>query len=201
MLEILAKQFRKPEGLLGRIVGRIMSFDNRKINTWTLNRLQIKPGDIILEIGFGPGAAIEDMFKRQRNLRIDGIDLSHDMLKVASTRNLDALKKKKLRLFEGDLLEIEEDFYQYDKVVSVNNYPLWKDKQSTLKRIYQLMKNNGVIAITVQPREEDASRKKTFAHAHEIEQALYLAGFRNISVKFKKIAPELTVCVTAVCKK
>jgi cyclopropane fatty-acyl-phospholipid synthase-like methyltransferase len=201
MLETLAKQFRKPGGLLGRLAGKIMFFENRKINLWTIDRLTIKPGDYILEVGFGPGYAIEEMLQKQGNLKIDGIDVSETMVRTAQARNEKAVHKGKLKLYQKAIEDYNQKQYRYDKVISVNNYPLWKNKKKSLDRIHQLMKDGGKIAITVQPREEDASREKTYAHAFQIEQGLLYAGFRNISVHFKKVKPELTVCVTAVCSK
>jgi cyclopropane fatty-acyl-phospholipid synthase-like methyltransferase len=154
-----------------------------------------------LEIGFGPGYAIEEMFQQHQNLKIDGIDLSETMLEAAYARNKKAAQRGRLKLYQGTIEEFHQQLYRYDKVISVNNYPLWKNKKKSLIRIHQLMKEGGKIAITVQPREEDASREKTFSHAVQIEQDLFYAGFRDISVKFKKVKPELTVCVTGVCKK
>lgn len=201
MLETIAKQFRKPVGILGKLAGLVMSFENRKINRWTIDRLKVKPGDHILEVGFGPGYAIEEMLQQYTNVKIDGVDVSEAMLEAARIRNEKAIDKGRLDLYQEDVADYHQPDYQYDKVISVNNYPLWKNKRKSLMRIHQLMKDGGKIAITVQPREEDASREKTFSHASQIEQDLCYAGFRDISVKFKKVKPELTVCVTGVCKK
>lgn len=201
MLGALAKQFRNPDGLLGRFAGLVMFFENRKINRWTIDRVGIQPGDHILEVGFGPGYAIEEMFQRYGNLKVDGIDLSETMLHAALAKNEQAARSGTLRLFHGDVADFRENLSHYNKVISVNNYPLWKNKRKSLIRIHQMMHNGGKIAITVQPREEDASREKTFSHAVQIEQDLFYAGFREISVQFKKVRPQLTVCVTAICKK
>lgn len=201
MLETLAKQFRKPEGILGRLAGMVMFFENRKINRWTIDRIAVQPGDYILEVGFGPGYAIEELLKRYRNLKIDGLDVSETMLSTARSKNERAVESGRLKLYQGEIEDFSQNRSQYDKVFSVNNYPLWKNKKKSLIRIHQMMKDGGRIAITVQPREEDASREKTFAHAVQIEQDLFYAGFRDISVKFKKVKPELTVCVSGVCKK
>ncbi|WP_419881052.1 class I SAM-dependent methyltransferase [Peribacillus sp. B-H-3] len=201
MIEILAKQFRRPDGLLGRLAGKIMLFENRRINRWTIDLLNIKPGDYLLEIGFGPGYAIKEIFRRHHNVKIDGIDVSVSMTKEAEKRNSKNAEEGRLQLYSGDVSDFKQDLYRYDKVFSVNNYPLWKNPKKELIRIHHLMKDGGTIAITVQPREEDASREKALSHAIEIEQALFHAGFRSISVKFKKIRPQLTVCVTAHCKK
>lgn len=45
MFELLAKQFEKPEGIFGKLAGKIMYFENRKINKWTIRKLNIKRRD------------------------------------------------------------------------------------------------------------------------------------------------------------
>ena len=201
MFELFAKQFRNPEGLLGKLAGKVMARDNQEINRWTIDRLHIQPGDQILEIGYGPGMAMAYMFKTYKRIRIDGVDISSQMAEEAGKRNAEFAEKGKLRLFQGEIYDAEQELSQYDKVISVNNYPLWKHKKRCLSVIHHVMKEGAVIAMTVQPREEDASKEKTFAHAREMERDLFQAGFRNISVKFRKFQPELTVCITAECRK
>jgi hypothetical protein len=54
-------QFKKPHGMLGVLAGAIMAnrHSNIERNEWTLEQLTLKPSDRLLEIGFGPGIAIE----------------------------------------------------------------------------------------------------------------------------------------------
>lgn len=54
-----ALQFGKPEGLNGSIAGKLMASTGAEKNKWTISLLNIQPSDNVLEIGFGPGVAIE----------------------------------------------------------------------------------------------------------------------------------------------
>lgn len=56
---IFAAQAGRPSGLLGRVMGRIMGWHNQPDNEWTISLLKIQPTDHVLEIGFGPGRAIQ----------------------------------------------------------------------------------------------------------------------------------------------
>ncbi len=58
-------QFAHPKGLLGRFVGIILALKNRERNAWTISTLDIQPDDQVLEIGFGPGQAIQEIAKTQ----------------------------------------------------------------------------------------------------------------------------------------
>ena len=47
--------FKKPEGFLGSIAGKLMATVGAEKNKWTLFLLNVNNGDNVLEIGFGPG--------------------------------------------------------------------------------------------------------------------------------------------------
>ncbi|UPK37828.1 hypothetical protein IVB18_11310 [Bradyrhizobium sp. 186] len=49
----IAEQGRKPSGLLGRIVARVMAKETAGENEFALELLQLRPEDAVLEIGCG----------------------------------------------------------------------------------------------------------------------------------------------------
>ncbi len=60
--KVVVEQFGKPHGFLGRMAGWIMAWrpSNRERNHWTVDLLNIQSGDRFIEIGCGPGIALED---------------------------------------------------------------------------------------------------------------------------------------------
>ena len=62
----ISRQFGKPSGFFGKLAGFIMSHRSSNIERikWGISLLNIQPTDIILEIGFGPGLAINMMSKK-----------------------------------------------------------------------------------------------------------------------------------------
>lgn len=197
MFSSFSKQFEEPAGLPGKIAGKIMSIENRSINKWTLDLLTLQDQECLLEVGYGPGFSIESAFAQFPSLQLDGVDLSETMKQAAERRNKELIEDKKVRLFVGDIASFHID-KQYDKVFSVNNYPLWTDRKKGLLAIHILMKKGGKVAITVQPREKDADEGKTKQLARTIRQDLEEAGFSGAAIHYKDAFPVLTVCVTAV---
>ncbi len=195
-MEIMDRQFERPRGILGKLAGIIMNLENRKINKWTIQHLKPKTGDIILEIGYGPGYAIKKLVDSKKGVVLHGIDLSANMEKMAAKKNSEAVEKGNVQLYSGDISEFTGSC-QYDKVYTVNNYPLWEKKENSLQRIHHLLKDGGKIVITVQPREDDADAAKTRKLGKIIHKDLERAGFHSIDIHFKKVRPVLTVCVTA----
>ena len=61
--KFVVSQFGKPEGLFGKLAGFIMSTrpSNIERSDWGISLLDIQSTDNVLEIGFGPGIAIQKM--------------------------------------------------------------------------------------------------------------------------------------------
>lgn len=198
MMKSFKKHFSKPDGILGMIAGKIMALENRKLNAWTVSLLGIKSHDQILEIGYGSGMCMERILKVYTNVNIDGVDVSETMRKQASKRLEDKIVNQQVNLMAGDIEEVTLPYQAYDKIITVNNYTIWDHPKKGLENVFRALKSNGKIAITMQPREENASSAKTRMFAKRIFNDLTNCGFSNINIHYKRIRPELAVCVTAV---
>ncbi|HAQ07303.1 MAG TPA: class I SAM-dependent methyltransferase, partial [Bacillus bacterium] len=191
MIDSLAKQFEKPKGLLGKLAGSIMYFENRKINKWSIQKLQIQKRDRILEIGYGPGYGIKTMMSKNRWISVDGIDLSEKMYAEAVKRNKEWIENGRVSLEIGDVANYQPE-QSYHKILSVNNYPLWKNPKQSLIHLYNLLENKGRIVLTVQPREEGASDSTAKGLGNRMKQDLFDCGFRKPEVSFLRVRPVLT---------
>ncbi|MCY8728131.1 class I SAM-dependent methyltransferase [Bacillus inaquosorum] len=193
MINMLSKKFSKPKGVFGMIAGYIMAAENRTLNQWTIDQLGITRGDSILEVGFGPGYCMQQVLKREKDVDLHGIDVSEVMLKLAARR----VKSKPVRLIQGSVETFPLTDSFYNKVISVNNYTIWNDQTKGVKQIYRALKPGGKAAITMQPREADASPEKTKSFGKQMIADFKAAGFEDIELQFKNIKPELSVCATA----
>ncbi|CAN2253912.1 class I SAM-dependent methyltransferase [Bacillus vallismortis] len=193
MMNMLSKTFSKPKGIFGMIAGYIMAAENQTLNQWTIDQLGVTRGDSILEVGFGPGYCMQQMLKREKDIRLDGIDVSETMMKLAAR----SVKSKGVRLMQGNIETFPLTDSFYDKVISVNNYTIWNDQTKGVKQIYRALKPGGKAAITMQPREADASPEKTKSFGKQMIADFKAAGFEDIDIQFKNIKPELSVCATA----
>ncbi|WP_257140953.1 class I SAM-dependent methyltransferase [Bacillus sp. AFS015802] len=194
----MQKQFKRPNGILGWFVGKVMEFDNRKINNWSIKQLSIKNGERILEVGYGPGYCIKRISNRFPDTLVDGVDISETMKETAQSKNHKAIEKGKVRLFVKDITRFELDNVQYDRIFSVNNYPLWNDRKKSLSHLYKMLKKEGTLLITVQPRGDEETDSRARRYGDEIAQSLQEAGFKDITLSYKHVKPALTVCVKCV---
>jgi SAM-dependent methyltransferase len=99
------RQFHHPKGVLGRLAGWIIA--NRPSNIersrWTVNLLNLQPTDHVLEIGFGPGLAIQQVARLVPTGHVVGIDHSALMVQQAGRRNQAAIEARLVDLKLGSL--------------------------------------------------------------------------------------------------
>ncbi len=155
----LVDQFRRAAGALGWLAGRVMAErrSNRARNLWTLDLADIQPGDRVLEIGFGPGFALQEVCRRLDRGRAVGLDHSAAMLQMASKRNRDAISSGKLSLLLGaaeglaghSAPALNEHF---DCIYAVNVVFFWDEPQPVLAALAARLAPEGALFLTFQPR-------------------------------------------------
>lgn len=143
----MAQQARRPNGLFGKLFGFSMSRINRQANAWTLEQLAVAPADDVLEIGYGPGQAIELLTGMVTEGRICGIDFSETMLQQASARNANAIDDGIVELLVGDAATLPYQDASFDKVFCVNVIYFWPQPQEQLSQILRVLKPGGTLAI------------------------------------------------------
>src|SRR3979490_276212 len=89
LMRPLFEQFARPSGWLGRIAGSLMA-KGADDDRWLVDLLDVQPEDRVLEVGFGPGVAIELIAARATRGLVTGVDSSHVMVRQAPNRNVHA---------------------------------------------------------------------------------------------------------------
>jgi protein-L-isoaspartate O-methyltransferase len=90
---VLRRMFGRPQGALGRLGGLIMARTNADCAAWVAELLEIEPGDSVLEVGFGPGIAIQRVSELAPAGNVAGIDQSREMVEQAYRSKTTALTK------------------------------------------------------------------------------------------------------------
>ena len=116
-------QFSNPRGTYGRIAGRIMSTRQTNVtrNAWIAEILNPPPGAHILEIGHGPGLAIEHLVPTIGDGHITGLELSPLMSQTAARRNRDAVRTGVVDFRIGDSSNPPPDLHSLDIIFGVNS--------------------------------------------------------------------------------
>jgi SAM-dependent methyltransferase len=193
------RQFHQPTGIPGRVVGWIMA--NRPSNIersrWTVDLLSLQPTDHVLEIGFGPGLAIQLVARLVPRGRVVDIDHSALMVRQARRRNRAAIETGLVDLRVGGLDLLPRLGATFDTVFSVNVLQFLRDRSEALLRIRAVLKPHGLFATTVQPRQRGAIAADAHAFGHDLSKELIQAHFREVTVKKLDLKPVPAICVLA----
>src|SRR3989344_6745883 len=184
----LALQLRTPQGAAGEEVGKVMAQFNAEAIAWTLEQLEVKPADRILEIGFGPGEAIAALVPLIPHGFIAGIDHSETMLTMAMERNADAIAKGHvaLRLGKADALPYENN--SFDKIFAVNVFHFWPDPSRELAECVRVLKPGGrVLFYITHPSSWLKGLQETGVfiarEPEDVEKIFRDVGLRNVTSK------------------
>ena len=186
--EVLDSQHRCPSGEMGRTIGEEMARDHLPENLWTISRLNPQPTDHILEIGFGPGVAIQELLKRVTDGRIAGVDLSETMATEASKRNAEAIQAGRADLRYGEAAELPFADASFDKAFSIHSIYFWAQPLAAFRELARILKPGGLLVITMLPKEkwppnvagsalEVGTPECTPYSGRELEEMMSEAGF------------------------
>lgn len=187
----LAAQLRCPTGADGMELGRHLATTNKEPNDWALQLADVEGTDTVLEIGFGPGVALEGAVKRTVGI-VHGIELSQVMVNMASERNAEVIKNGKMILRQGDSEHLPYDEDMFDKVLCVNVLYFWEDPVQHLSEIHRVLKDDGFLVLvfleaeTWLPGLRESGLFKPYT-AEEVEALAEEAGFTGISIQRKTL--------------
>lgn len=188
MLKRIHSQFAHPEGWVGRLVGVILAWKNRERNAWALSMLDIQPEDQVLEIGFGPGQAIQEAAKLTPKGFVAGIDLSEVMVVQASQRNAAAIRSGHVLLQKGAESPLPFEDSEFTKAFAVNSLQFWSNPDAGLQEVRRVLKPGGRVAIIIQPMWAK-TEEEVRAVGEKLELQLKQAGFRQVRLETRRIRP------------
>ena len=153
---LLMRMFGRPEGLLGRLGGVILARGNRKFAEEIVAFLEIEPSDKVLEIGFGPGVAIELLAGATSGGTVAGVDVSQEMVEQAAARNAAAIGTGKVVLRRGTVERMPFEDDAFDLALAINSMQVWPDVDAGLREIRRVLRPGGRIALAFTPRSGQA---------------------------------------------
>lgn len=191
MKKYLASQFGNPRGAVGHLAGHIMARRNVERNRWVVDLLGLEPDHNVLEIGFGPGLAIQAASNRIVAGKILGIDHSKVMLRQATRRNIDAIRAGKVKLVRCSIDDMDLKGRTFDRAFAINATMFWHEPVEQIRRIRDFLKPRGRLAIAIQPRWTTSLETV----AEKIRVDLEQAGLSNIEKAVEDFDPVGCACV------
>jgi ubiquinone/menaquinone biosynthesis C-methylase UbiE len=130
---------------------------DRETGAWVLDLLTISDSDAVLEIGSGPGVALELAAKRLPHGRIVGVDSSQTMFDMARHRNQQAIEAGRVDVKLGTADKLPFGHATFDAALTINSLHLWTDPLGALREIRRTMRPGGRIAIAISRFSHESS--------------------------------------------
>ena len=184
--QAFAKQFELPSGNLGRVAAWLMSVSNREKNQWLIDKLNIQPGNQLLEIGYGTGEVINQLASTENIGFIAGIDHSQLMYKVAAKRN--AMHSKKVSLHWGDVWSIPYSTDYFDIIFGSNVHFFWRRPVHEIDLLQRFLNPGGRLVMLFQPRWIK-SEMELIAEMQRVKEYFQEAGFKRIKLEVRAMKP------------
>lgn len=139
----------KPQGAFGVVMGWLLESGNALQNRATVDALDPPPGAAVLEIGFGPGHALEMLAKSRPLGLVAGVDHSELMVARAKRRLNGGRGDAALDLRLGDAGDLPFPDERFDVVFAVNAYHQWPDKERALAEMAGVLKPGGDLLLSI----------------------------------------------------
>ncbi len=146
-LAVLARQLGHPEGEIGLAVGDYMSQGNASVSAAAWKRLDLRPRDRVLEVGFGNGKLVPALLALQPDLAYTGIDISELMVAEAKAFNRALVESRRIDLRLADVAAMPFPAGTFDRAVSVNTIYFWPDPARALAELHRVLRPGGVLVV------------------------------------------------------
>ncbi len=189
------RHFGRPEGLLGAIAGRLMAWKNRGRSLSVLELVDPRPGERILEIGFGPGVDIHRVSRIAAF--VAGVDRSEVMLRQARRRNAEAIRAGRVELHAGEACSLAFPDGSFDKAFSINSAQFWPEPFAVTRELHRVLEPGGRLVLAVQPRSSGANARTSQETAVELAALLRASGFQDVTPELRPAGGVPIACAIA----
>ena len=185
--DFIARQSRCPTGLLGRVIGAIMSFETAAANNEALKVLGLEPVDRVLEVGFGHGRTIERAAALVPDGFVAGIDASQEMVDVARRRCRRLIEDGRVQLTCGDSASMPYADGFFDKAFGIHVLYFWPDPVCHLRELHRVLRAGGQLVLGFRENGDPAAADfpagiYTFYGTEHVRSVLQECGFKRVEV-------------------
>ncbi|MEM7102795.1 MAG: class I SAM-dependent methyltransferase [Bacteroidota bacterium] len=152
-LKEIEAQLSHPKGEQGIAIGEKMNTSNMPMTLNSIDFMNVKDKDKVLEIGHGNCGHLEALMAEADDLYYSGVEISETMYDEAQRINKENIQKAKaeFKIYDGLKLPFPSD--AFDKSFTVNTIYFWQKPEEFLKEIKRVLKPEGVCVITFVRKE------------------------------------------------
>ena len=149
---LIGRNFGRPSGLVGRLTARLMRRGNAALNLWLVDLLDVQPADRVLEVGFGPGVALDALLARAADGFVAGVDASALLVQQARARHASAIAAGRLEVRQGDAAALPFGEATFDRACGTHVIYFWPDPVAAVRELRRVLRPGGTLALGYQER-------------------------------------------------
>ena len=182
VLSRVAAQLGHPHGLPGLVLGHLLNRANRVATTEAVEALDIPPGAVVADLGFGGGIGLELLLSRLLDGGlVHGVDRSSAMLSAAVRGHRREIETGRLALHNGPMEALPLETASLDGAITLNTLYFITDLAGALKECARVLKPSGQLVIGLGDPDTMARQPLTAHGFHvrplvEVTNALLAAG-------------------------
>lgn len=170
-IRLLDASFGHPQGLLGRLGGKMMAHFNAETEHQMVRLARLSAQHTVLVVGPGPGVGLRTAGE-QAGLAI-GVDPSEAMLALARERCGALAEAGRVELRHGSAVHTQQADASVDVVLSVNNVQLWPDRPAGFAELFRVLRPGGRLLLSVHEKHLPVAKEHLAAEART-------AGFTEV---------------------
>jgi len=187
-----AAQLGHPHGVPGRLVGRMLNRANRAATFEAVDALDLAPGAVVADLGFGGGIGLELLLRRLGDRsptsaaglaggQVHGVDQSVTMLGAAARRFRREIETGRLALHQASIECLPLAAATVDGAITLNTLYFITDLAGALQECARVLKPSGQLVVGLGDPNQMA-RQRVTAHGFrvrplaEVTNALLAAG-------------------------
>jgi ubiquinone/menaquinone biosynthesis C-methylase UbiE len=194
----MAGQFGHPRGFTGSLAGHLMAFKNQPMNRLAVELLAVKPDDHVLEIGFGPGRAVQLLCQTASPASIAGVDTSDVMVRQASRRNRRYIADRQAQLHCASVSELPFSDGVFTKAFAVNSFHHWDDQRQGLVEVRRVLRPDGTLLLCLRmdfPKPWwDSAPGLSDEQVGQVQQLLHEVAYNDVT-KIERIVGRRVTCL------
>ncbi|WP_034267975.1 class I SAM-dependent methyltransferase [Haloechinothrix halophila] len=144
----LAKQLARPSGRRGALTGMLLNRRNEQLITEAIAALDLKPGAVAADIGFGGGTGLGKLLERVgQSGTVHGVEISDAMLARATRKYAWAIDAGTLELHETSMSQLPLDDASVNGAITVNTIYFIEDLKRAFTEVAGVLAPGGRFVI------------------------------------------------------
>jgi len=182
LLQRLIEQAKKPNGIVGSLMLRIMNRAHSGMNTCLMRQEVIKEGDTVLDIGCGGGNTLQSLSKMNPSGTIYGIDFSTQAVQESLKTNETDVTNGKVIVTQASVSNIPYHDKFFDKITAFQTHYFWPDLANDVQEVFRVLKYGGKFII-ISELYKINYHMKAYKTKPEIKQLFESVGFQTVTIQ------------------